>query len=356
MSAFVRAENASAPASAPSTESNSSTAIAPPPIQNAPKKSLREQLIEKLTKRDGTPAQIVIFNAVESETTQLGIEISKAIEVALKSYNSLQVRREEYALPALTMEEMRFAMARYNADVLVTPVIKPNAVDIFLFDKRAPYNLYAHSEVVDTVSKSDPSAVAQAVTRLLVRRILYRYLNEQYFELPREESLPILQSEIPQWIASPESLSLVNRELTSRFYLNMSLGAALSMAPSKQLWNSNVIGVQLGVRLWDKWHVEGQFSAFSYNAFVASLRYTFVNRDSPFRINVGLGLGMVTRDKVWNLDQTIGLGRFTTFIVPSASLLFPIGEVYLKLEAQWFVTPSLDKHIWMLQPGVQVHF
>ncbi|MBY0371606.1 hypothetical protein K2X33_13040 [bacterium] len=350
ISAFVRAEDASAPSSAPS-ENASATQSA------GPKKPLRQQLVEKLTKRDGNPAQIVIFNAVESETTQLGVEISKAIEVALNSYGTLKIRREEYALPALTMEEMRFAMARYNADVLITPVIKPNAVDVFLFDKRTPYNLYAHSEVVDTMVKNaDSYAVAQGITRLLVRRILYRYLNDQFFELPREESLPILQSEIPQWIASPESLALVNRELTSRFYLNASLGAALSMGASQQLWNSNLIGLQLGVRLWDKWFFEAQYASFSYNAFVGSLRYTFVNKDSPVRINVGLGFGTVTRDMVWNLDQTIGLGRFSTFIVPSAAVLFPVGEVYLKLEAQWFVTPGLDKHIWMLQPGVQVHF
>ncbi len=294
---------------------------------------------------------------MQTTASRLGTELSQWLEVAMKTYGRINVRREEYALPAMTMEEIRLAMARFNADVVLVPIVKPESVDIFLFDRRTPYNLFAHSEQIPQALRgAESTTAAQELTPLLVRRILYRYLNNQFFELPREESLPVLQSEIPQWIASQESLELVNRELTSRFYLSASLGAAISMARSTQLWNSNLIGLQLGIRLWDKFYLEGQVSAFSYNAFVGSLRYTFVNRDSPFRINVGLGFGSVTRDKVWNLDQTIGLGRYSYYIVPSASLLFPIGEVYLKLEVQSFTSPSFNQFIWTVMPGVQVHF
>ncbi len=323
---------------------------------------MREKLTEKLVKRDGTPANVVVMNATETTASRLGLEISKAVEVAVKSYGKGDVHREEYALPAMTMEEIRFAMARYAADILIVPVVRPDAVDLFLFDKRTPYNLYAHSEEVPPEfvatggSAVDPQTVATTLTRVLIKRLLFRYLNNQYFELPREESLPVLQAEIPQWIASPESLNLVNREITSRFYLSASLGAAINMPPSRQLWNSNLIGLQAGVRLWDKFFLEGQFSSFSYNAFVGSIRYQFINRDSPFRINVGLGGAFVTRDKVWNLDQTVGMGRYSYYIVPSAAVLFPIGEVYLKLETQVFVSPGLNKFIWTFMPGIQVHF
>ncbi len=320
-------------------------------------KSARDQLIEKLTKRDGTPASIVVFAAIETPQTALGINISKMLAAALQSYGKLDVRNEAYALSALTMEDIRLAMARYNVDILITPLVRETTLDLFLFDRRTPYNLYAHSEEIPPNLRGSPTeTVAQEMTRLLIKRILFRYLNEQFFELPREESLPVLQAEIPQWVASEDSLNLVNREFTSRFYLNFSLGAGISLAKSGQLWNSNLIAVQGGYRITGKLYFEAEWAAFSYNAFVGSLRYTFVNRDSPFRINVGLGGGMLNRDKAWNADQTIGLGRFSYYIVPSAALLFPIGEVYLKLEGQAFVSLGFNQFVWTVMPGVQIHF
>ncbi len=319
--------------------------------------SLRDRLVEKLTKRDGSSSSIVVFSAVESPSTELGTEISKTIALAFQNYGKLNIRQENYALSALTMEDIRIAMARFNVDVLITPLIRGNTIDLYLFDRRFPYNLYAHTEEVPGTLAGAPAAqVAQEMTRVLLKRLLYRYLNDQFFELPREESLPVLQAEIPQWVASDDSLRLVNNELTSRFYLNFSFGAAMNMSRSGQLWNSNAIGAQLGVRLFDKLFFETQFLAFSYNAFVGSLRYTFVNKESPFRVNVGLGFAFVTRDMVWNLDQTLGLGRYSYYFVPSAALLFPIGEVYLKLEAQSYVAPDFSQFIWTLLPGVQIHF
>jgi hypothetical protein len=326
-----------------------------PPAET--EKPLRQQLAEKLVKRDGIPASIVVFKSVENETSSLGLEMPGALEAAMKTFGPLNVRKEDYALPAVTMEEIRLAMARYDVDVLIAPVVKPASVDLFLFDRRMPYSLFAHSEPVTSELYDLPKAqAAKELTRRLIRRILFRYLKNQSFELPRQETLPVLRSEIPQWVASQDSLNLVNRELKSRFYLNASLGGAFSMGISSQLWNSNMVSLQVGVRLWKKFHFEGQLSAFSYNALVTSFRYTFLNRDSPFRINVGLGFAFVTRDKVWNLDQTIGLGRYSQFFVASGSLLFPIGEVYLKLESQVFIAPSFNQYIWTVMPGLQVHF
>lgn len=359
--AFSRAENpiagnpgtvAPTPSAAPSAAPTATT-----PAPEPKKKSLREQLFERLLKRDGTPASVVIFAAMETTATELGQEFSRTIEAAMKSYGRIDVRREDYMLPAMTMEEMRTAMVKYKADVILIPIVRDDAVDLFLFDKRTPYQLYAHSEVIPNVfPKPAPAVTAAETTRLLMRRILFRYLRNQYYELPREESLPVLQSEIPKWIASPDSLQLVNREIKNRFYLNISLGAAINMARSDQLWNSQLLGAQFGVRVAKRWFVEAQFATFAYNAFVGSVRYTFLNRQSPFRVNVGLGFGMLTRDKVWTSDQTIGLGRFSYYIVPSAAVLFPIGQVYLKLEGQLFVPPAFNQFVWTFMPGIQVHF
>ncbi len=320
-------------------------------------KPLRQVLLERLVRRDGAPASIVILNSIESKRTRIGDELPKAIETAMAGYGKLNIRREDFTLPVMTMEEIRITMARYDADLIIFPVVKGESVDLFLFDRRLPYNLYAHSEQIRPDLLDSPTdEAARELTRLLIRRTLFRYLNNQHFELPREETLPVLQAEIPKWVASAESLNLVNREITSRYYLNASIGAAINMSRSAQLWNSNLIGLQFGLRIWDKFYIEAQVASFSYNAFVGSLRYEFVNRNSPFRINVGLGFSFVTRDKVWNLDQTIGLGRYSYFAVASTSLLFPIGEVYLKLEGQAFVAPSIDQFIWTVMPGIQVHF
>jgi hypothetical protein len=338
-------------------QAEQAAAAQPAPAAASAPKSARDQLIEKLTKRDGTSASIVVFAAIETPQTALGINISKMLASALQSYGKLDVRNESYALSALTMEDIRLAMARYNVDILITPLVRETTLDLFLFDRRTPYNLYAHSEEIPPTLRGSPTeTVAQEMTRVLIKRILFRYLNEQFFELPREESLPVLQAEIPQWVASEDSLNLVNREFTSRFYLNFSLGAGISLAKSGQLWNSNLIAAQVGYRITGKLYAEAQWAAFSYNAFVGSLRYTFVNRDSPFRINVGLGFGMLNRDKAWNADQTIGLGRFSYYIVPSAALLFPIGDVYLKLEGQTFVSLGFNQFVWTVMPGVQIHF
>ncbi len=363
-SAVICAQDPSTNASAAVDNNGTPQQAAPVPAVDtsavtAPKPggSLRDRLVEKLTKRDGSSSSIVVFSAVESPSTELGTEISKTIALAFQNYGKLNIRQENYALSALTMEDIRIAMARFNVDVLITPLIRGNTIDLYLFDRRFPYNLYAHTEEVPGTLAGAPAAqVAQEMTRVLLKRLLYRYLNDQFFELPREESLPVLQAEIPQWVASDDSLRLVNNELTSRFYLNFSFGAAMNMSRSGQLWNSNAIGAQLGVRLFDKLFFETQFLAFSYNAFVGSLRYTFVNKESPFRVNVGLGFAFVTRDMVWNLDQTLGLGRYSYYFVPSAALLFPIGEVYLKLEAQSYVAPDFSQFIWTLLPGVQIHF
>jgi hypothetical protein len=337
--------------------SQAAAPAAPAPVAEAPVKSAREQLLDKFTKEDGSKADIVVFNAIETPQTALGIDLSRMLAAALKTYGPLNVRKEDYQLSALTMEDIRLAMARYNVDILITPLVREGTVDLFLFDRRTPYNLYAHSEEIPPGLRGSPSAfIAEEMTRALIKRILFRYLNEQYFELPREESLPVLQAEIPQWVASEDSLMLVNREIKSKWYLNLSLGAAVNMGRSNQLWNSNVIGAQLGFRLSGNLFADLQALSFSYNAFTASLRYQFINRDSPFRVSVGLGAAWVTRDKVWNLDQTIGLGRYSYFVVPSASLLFPIGDVYLKMEAQAFVSLGFDKFIWTFMPGVQIHF
>lgn len=338
------------------------TAVSAPPVSSSVptqqpevKKPLRQQLVDRFTKRDGSKATITIFSSDKS-LRPLGNHFDASVETAFRSYGTLDVKREQFSLPAITIEEFRFTMARFNVDVLVIPVVNKDSVDLYLFDRRTPYQLYAHTEALPPGGEAAPEKTARDVTRLLVRRLLFRYLHNQYFELPREESVPVLQAEIPAWVASQESLNLINRELVSRFYVSTTLGAAVNLSRSGQLWHSNLFGFQAGIRLWDKYYLEFQLASFSYNVMAATFRRTFINRDSPFRVNVGLGFAFVTRDKVWNLDQTIGLGRYSYFFVSGVSLLFPIGEIYLKSELQMFISPSFNQFIWTYMPGIQFHF
>jgi hypothetical protein len=316
-----------------------------------------KKLQEKMLSIDGKPASIVIFSPMDSTTNKVGGAVAQAVLADLKLYGPVNARIENYVLQDLTMEEMRVSMARYRADVILALALKNSNFDMYIYDRRSPYNIFAHSEAIPDVAQLNltPTA-AQEYARFLLRRTLYRYVSDQYFELPRQESLPVLQTEIPKWVASKESLQVLNREILSRFYGAMGMGAALSRGPSKLFWDSNIIGIEMAIRLYKEFYIEGSWDAFSYNAFVGSLKYIFSNRSSPFKLGVGLGLGYASNEKVWVLDQTPGLGRQTTWIVPDFSVLFPVGDIYLKVETKDYFQPSLKRFIFTFLPGIMVYF
>lgn len=319
--------------------------------------SLVQQLINKLTLRDGKRAEIVVFSPIDESKARVGKSVASQIVSAFRSYGPVNVRGETDVLSDLTLEEFRNLMARHKADILIGLVTRDTHFNMYLYDRRTPYAVYAHSEQIpETARATLNETTAAAYTRLLVRRLLFRYLNNQYFELPREESLPVLQSEIPKWVASEESLSTLNREYVSRFYGGMVIGAAISMGRSGQLWNANLVGIQLGMRVHDNLFIEGTATSAAYNSFTGSFKYLFMNRDYPFQLTAGLGFSFVTKDKVWILDQTIGLGRYSYFITPSASVMWPIGDVYLKLETQVFVSPSFSQFMFTFMPGLSFYF
>jgi hypothetical protein len=356
-----------------STNSNNSTASTAAPtmsgmpsatpqmasVQTSPTgaPSLVQQLIQKLTMRDGKRAEIVVFSPIDESKNKVGKSVASQIVTAFRSYGPVNVRGEKDVLSNLTLEDFRLLMARNQADILIGLVTRDTHFNMYLYDRRSPYAVYAHSEQIPESARANlTEATASQYTRLLVRRLLFRYLNNQYFELPREESLPVLQSEIPKWVASDEALSSLNREYVSRFYGSMVVGAAISMGRSKQLWNANLVGIQLGMRVWDKWFLEGTATSAAYNSFTASMKYLFMNREYPFQLTAGLGFSFVTKDKVWILDQTIGLGRYSYYVTPSASVMWPIGDVYLKLETQIFFNLGFNQFMFTFMPGLSFYF
>ena len=102
--------------------------------------------------------------------------------------------------------------------------------------------------------------------------------------------------------------------------------------------------------------MEMSLETSSYNVAVGALKYVFENKSSPFRVGVGLGAAYATNRLVWVVDETFGFGPSSIFAVPSVNLLFPIGDVYLTLEAKSFIGIDQKKFLWTFGPGIAVHF
>ena len=318
---------------------------------------LLEKLKAKLTNYKGEPVSVVIFNPMDYTTTQVGPIVLKNLEESLKLYGDLKIKTEQFQIENLTLEEFRTAMTRFRADVLILPVLKSTNFDLYIYDRRTPYYIYAHSEAIPELTQLQIAPEAGAYyAKLVLRRTLYRFINDQYFELPRQETAPVLQSEIPRWIASKESLQTVNHEILSRFYAGVSTGTAISLGVREKWWNAPLLSVSLGYRVWDKLFMEMSLETSSYNVAVGALKYVFENKSSPFRVGVGLGAAYATNRLVWVVDETFGFGPSSIFAVPSVNLLFPIGDVYLTLEAKSFIGIDQKKFLWTFGPGIAVHF
>lgn len=321
---------------------------------------LMQKLSAKLLNHKGQPVSVVVFSPMDFTTSQVGNVVSASLISSLKKYGNLNVRQEEYALENLTLGEFRKGMAQFKVDVLVATSLRNSTFDLYIYDRRTPYYIYAHSEPIpEAVQVRITPEIATQYSRVVLRRALYRYINDQYFELPRQESAPVLQSEIPRWIASPESISQINREMVSNFYFGVSSGAAFAhaMGSGKAFWNSPVLALQFGHRVVGNLFGELAIEHSAYNNFVGTFKYVFSNRDRPYRIGLGLGVSYLTPFKVFIGDANATFLQGTLMGVGSISFLFPIGDVYLKLENRNFVSiGSPMKIMFTLMPGILIHF
>lgn len=325
--------------------------------QTESRAKLLQKLSSKLLNHKGQPVSMVVFSPTDFTSAQMGGVVADTLVKSLKKYGNLSVRQEKYVLENLTLGEFRKGMAEFKVDVLVASSIRNTNFDIYIYDRRTPYFIYAHSEPIPEITQLQINEeVAGYYARIMLRRALYRYINDQYYELPRQESAPVLQSEIPRWIASPDSLAQINREMLSNTYLGVSSGGAFAYGTTKKFWNSPLLGLQFGYRIHNNLFGEFAYENSAYNVFILTAKYIFTNRESPFRIGVGLGASYVSGLKVLSPDLNGGLGLGTPMIVGSLSILFPLGDVYLKLENRTFVSPSFNKLMITLMPGILVHF
>ncbi|MBM4317526.1 MAG: hypothetical protein FJ116_08610 [Deltaproteobacteria bacterium] len=324
------------------------------------KKAARRILNKKLTLPNGDSAKVYVLKPINYTDLKTVEPIVATIEGTIQSYDqNIDVRISDQTMPALTLESFRLAVAKLNAEIVIISVLNTSSFEMYMYDKRTPSQIYAHTEPLASAARYQLNTEAAVYyTKLLIRRTLYRYIRNQYYEMPRDDSPPLLQSEIPRYIASSQSLELINREARSHFYVSAGLGAAISRGSRAKYWNSNLLSGQLALRVYDKLYLEGSFNMFAYNAVVGSIKYLFSNRDSSFRIMGGIGFSRFLRDRqVLNWDQTEGGLENKSYIVPSVSLLLPIADIYLKAEAQVYMPfRTTNRYVFAVMPGLLFMF
>jgi hypothetical protein len=313
------------------------------------RKSGQAKLVKKFQNEKGEMVPIGVLAPLDYTTLNFGPLASETIIGAMGKYGKFNIKTIEYSPASLTLEEFRKVVTKYNLDVTILCVLKPTNFDLFLYDRRNPYRIFLHSEVLpEAVQYQLTKQVVEEYTKVIVRRVLYAYMQDQFFELPREETRPLLTAEIPRWIASNQSFQTVNREIMSRLYLSGSVGAAFSSAGGGA-WTSNLINVQVGYRFAEQLIAEFGIDFFAYTAPMLSGKYLITSKDSPFRLTAGLGFAKLSNTHTLNWDQTYGFGEGGMFVVPSFSISFPIVEAHFKIESHLFVGSGVA---FCLMPGI----
>jgi hypothetical protein len=330
--------------------------IQPTESEKTERKTGIAKLIKKFTDANGKNIPIAILEPVDYTTMEFARIAQDAILAAINRYGTFDIKPINIPINGLTLEEFRRIVATKNKDVLIVSVLKPTSFDIFLYDRRTPYFIYAHSETLseEVQYKLTPDIVKE-YCKVVVRRVLYSYMQDQYYDLPREEFPPLLHTEVPRWIASNQSWNVVNREILSRWYGSASVGAAL-LSGNGSSWEANLVGLQLGVKLFEPVFLEAGLDMFAYNAAVLQLRYMFDAKESPFRWSLGLGAATMFNAHTLNWDQEHTQGLGGNFLVGSGSFTFPIVEVHFKVETRVYMAMGGGGMIFTMMPGLFVMF
>jgi hypothetical protein len=257
------------------------------------------------------------------------------------------------------LEGFRTVVAKVKSDVIFCTVLKPTHFDLFIFDRRVPYHVFYHTEVHPENESGVVALTEELVTeqsRVLMRRGLYLYLTNQFYELPREKRQLVMETQIPRWIASAEMVQSANRDFISRLYVSTSVGGALAMASDERSWAGSVLGIQIGVRPFGSWYAEFAYEAFAYNAFLASAKYALTNKYSSVHVLAGLGGAFLTNRKSMDYDRNMTLHKVYYFVVPSMTVFFPLADVYFKAEMQGMVSVSDARFVFNFLPGLMFLF
>jgi hypothetical protein len=318
----------------------------------------RNTLLGKLKLSEGKWSKIQVLPPIDYVNLKSPESIFEVVKESFQAFDKeIPVVTGNYKLKSVSLEKLRIAVAESKSDILVVSVILPSNVDIYLYDKRTPYQIYAHSEeFIEGNQTSMPIEMAKHYAQLGIRRALFRYISEQFYDLPRDDTPPILKSEIPRAIASYQAVEMINREAKSNFYGSVTWGAALTQGATNKLWNSSLISIELGAKLSEDWYAELAADICAYNFGVASLKYLVSDREEPFRFMIGMGAAVSTDRHTFDWDQTNDIQGRKFYAVPSVAVLFPISDVYLKLESRAYFGLDGASRIYTVIPGIHILF
>lgn len=313
-------------------------------------------LMAKLKKDEDNWVDIQVLPPIDYTNLASKDFVKDIVQETFKAYDpDIPVSGSSYKLKGMSLDMLRIAVASTKADLLVATIFLPSNVDVYIYDRRNPFQIFAQSEAFVEGNQEDLDVrMAEHYVKLAFRRCLFRYINDLPYELPRDGSPPVLQSEMPRVIASYQTVEMINREATSNFYASFNWGAAISNGKSDKLWNSSLISLELGAKLVGRLFVEAAAEVSAYNLAVGSLKYLVTERDQPFRFMFGLGGAILSTRHTFDWDQSNDISGRQYYIVPNISVMFPISDVYLKLESRVFLNRSTQ--IYTFMPGLHIWF
>ena len=323
------------------------------------KAAARSRLVKKLTGKRGTASPIVILPPFDYTNLQKPEVVTETIRKSIQVYDpKINIRLDSQKMSALNLEEFRKATNNLKSDVIVITVMHPTNFDLYLYDARTPFQIYAHSEPIAGAAQYElTKEAAQYYTKILVRRTLYRYIKNQYYELPREQTPLVLQAEIPRYLTSQESIERINREAHANFYAGVGLGAALSSGrQSGKYWNSNLVSLEVGYKILPDVFGGVGLDMSAYNVANVFGKYMVSDKQKFFKLSVGLSLGYSMWRKTLNWDETDAIRNGTTLLAPSLCFLLPIQDVYLKAEGKAYIGLNRRAIILTIAPGLLLQF
>lgn len=316
-------------------------------------------LKQRFTDDNGQPSKIALLTPLDYTNLSLGKIVGGAMQQDLIQYGITTAKQEDYVIDSLTLDAFRTAKIRTRSNVLLLSVLKADQFEVFLWDAKQPYQIYAYAEPIPDLNQENFTVeLAQYYGQVLIRRVLYLYLQNYYLDLPRLEKRPIIVTDIPRWVASEKLVERANKDILSDIYASASVGAAFAQGSAGKVWGSNVISASAAVRIWDQFYFELSLQSFALTAGLGSIKYYFEALDSPFIFGVGIGGGIGYNKHTLEYEQVddrIPLGRAVSMIAPSVAILFPIGDAYLKAETLVMLGSNKQNAIAFL-PGLLLKF
>ena len=289
--------------------------------------SVNQALKKKLRLPSGDQVKIVLLRPMASEELKDSEVVFVGIEKALARLEGVTVRRTDYSISKMNLEQLKRATVKTKGDIILIPSFKPTRWALVLYDRRTPYQVVMHSEVLTDTMLSKPTDLAKTnITRTLVNQVFAQYATDQLYDLPREEGAPLLQADIPRWMASAGMMKSINKELLSRWYLAASVGGVVASGIENRTSNSSVIALQLGWRplkgIFNHLIVEVAGEFFNYNALMAGLKYYVQSKATTARFYVGLEYCAVSNRYTLASDPSENaLGSRSTYVVPSVAMV-----------------------------------